>query len=83
MQTVTLQYKDNDVLMASILQVAILAGAKVIEPIKEEKTLVDNADVLDAYQKMFGKRKDNKYTEDEIFIFNSKHNAAKSFAKYL
>ena len=83
MQTITSQYKDNDVLMASILQAAILAGAKVIEPVKAEKTLEDNADVLDAYQEMFGKRKDNKYTENEIFIFNSKRNAAKSFAKYL
>jgi len=83
MQTVTLQYKNGNALMASILHTAILAGAKVIEPTKKEKTLSENADILAAYQKMFGKRQDNKYTENEIFIFNSKLNAAKSFAKYL
>ena len=75
MQTITLQYEDNNALMASILHTAILAGAKLIEPAEKEKTLPDNADVLEAYQKMFGKRKDNKYTENEIFIFNSKLNA--------
>ena len=83
MQTITLQYRESNALMASILQTAILAGAKVIEPTKKEKTLSGNADVLGAYQKMFGTRQDNKYTENEIFIFNSKLNAAKSFAKYL
>ena len=50
---------------------------------EKEKTLPDDANVLAAYQKMFGKRKDNEYTENEIFIFNSKLNAAKCFAKYL
>ena len=83
MATITLQYDDNNALMASILHTAILAGAKMIEPAEKEKTLPDDAVVLSAYQKMFGKRQDNKYTENEIFIFNSKLNAAKSFAKYL
>jgi len=46
-------------------------------------TLQYEKDILGAYQKIFGKRKDNEYTENEIFIFNSKLNAAKSFAKYL
>jgi len=79
MQTITLQYREDNVLMASILHTAILAGAKVIE----EKTLSDNADILSAYQKMFGKRENNEYTENEIFIFNSKLNTANTFAKYL
>jgi len=83
MQTVTLQYEDNNALMTNILHNAILAGAKVIEPAEKEKILPNDANVLSAYQKMFGERKDNKYTENEIFIFNSKLNAAKSFAKYL
>jgi len=83
MQTVTLQYREDNALMASILHTAILAGAKVIEPKKKEKISLDNADVLSAYQKMFGKRKNNKYTETEIFIFNSKLNAANTLAKYL
>ena len=46
-------------------------------------TLQYEKDLLGAYQKMFGERKENKYTENEIFIFNSKLNAAKSFAKYI
>ena len=83
MQTVTLQYKEDNVLMASILHTAVLAGAKVIESPENGKTVVDNADVLSAYQQMFGKRKNNEYTETEIFIFNSKLNAATTLAKYL
>jgi len=47
------------------------------------QTVTLRHDVLNAYQKMFGKRKDNKYTENEVFIFNSKLNASKTFAKYL
>jgi len=50
---------------------------------KKMEALIENEDVLKLYQKMFGKRKDNKYTENEIFLFNSKLNASKSFAKYL
>jgi len=50
---------------------------------KRVKTLIEDEGVLKLYQKMFGKRKDNKYTENEIFLFNSKLNASKSFAKYL
>jgi len=83
MQTITLQYKESNALMVSILHTAILAGAKVIEPEKKEEVLFDDADVLGAYQKMFGKRKNNKYTETEIFIFNSKLNSANTLAKYL
>jgi len=83
MQTVTLQYEDNNALIASILHTAVLAGAKVIDPQEKDETFPDDADVLAAYQKMFGKREDNKYTENEIFIFNSKLNAGKCFAKYL
>ena len=85
MQTVTLQYREDNTLMASILHTAILAGAKVkvIDPKKKDKILLENTDVLSAYQEMFGKRKDNKYTETEVFIFNSKLNAANTLAKYL
>ena len=48
---------------------------------KKKKQIPDSEIVLSLYQKMFGVRKDNKYTENEIFIFNSKVNASKSFAK--
>ena len=50
---------------------------------RKKKVVLDNEAILALYQKMFGVRKDNKYTENEIFIFNSKMNASKSFAKYL
>jgi len=83
MQTITLQYKEDNALITSALHTAILAGAKVIEPKKKEKISLDNAEVLNAYKNMFGKRKNNKYTENEIFIFNSKLNAANILAKYL
>jgi hypothetical protein len=83
MQTVILQYKTNNALIRSIIDTAVLAGAKIIEPEKKSENLSVNDDVLNAYQIMFGKRKGNKYTENEIFIFNSKLNASKAFAKYL
>ena len=50
---------------------------------EKKRLLPDNATVLALYQKMFGVRKGNKYTENEVFIFNSRLNASKSFAKYL
>ena len=83
MQTVTLQYDTHSTLIRSIIDTAVLAGAKIIEPEKKSENLSVNGNVLSAYQKMFGKRKGNKYTENEIFIFNSKLNASKTFAKYL
>ena len=83
MQTVTLQYDTHSTLIRSIIDTAVLAGAKIIEPKKKSENLSVNGNVLSAYQKMFGKRKGNKYTENEIFIFNSKLNASKTFAKYL
>jgi len=83
MQTITLQYDTQNVLIKNIIDSAVLAGAKIIEPEKKDENLSVNDDVLSAYQKMFGKRKGNKYTENEVFIFNSKLNSSKTFAKYL
>jgi isocitrate dehydrogenase len=83
MQTITLRYNTQNALIKSILDVAIQAGAELVKPKKQTVTLVENDDILKLYQKMFGKRKDNKYTENEVFLFNSKLNASKSFAKYL
>jgi len=39
MQTLTLQYDANNTLIKSILNSAILAGAKVVEPKKMKKSL--------------------------------------------
>ena len=83
MQTITLQYNERNFLINSILNTAVLAGAKIVESKDEKEFLSAKDDVLAAYQKMFGKRKNNKYTENEIFIFNSKLNAAKNFSKYI
>ena len=83
MQTITLKYDERNTLIKSILESAVLAGATLVEPKKQVDTLKVKEDALKAYQKMFGKRKDNKYTDNEIFIFNSKLRASKSFAKYV
>jgi len=82
MQTVTLQYDGRSTLIKSILDSAIIAGAKIVEPKKTKENVSNNVDVLTAYQKMFGKRKDNKYTENEIFVFNSMLNAQKILERY-
>ncbi|MCL2650459.1 MAG: hypothetical protein FWD60_05445 [Candidatus Azobacteroides sp.] len=83
MQTITLKYDAQNALITSMLDAAVLAGAVIVVPKKRTETSIEDKDVLKLYQKMFGKRKDNKYTENEIFLFNSKLNASKSFAKYL
>jgi hypothetical protein len=83
MQTVTLQYNNSNTLIKSIINTAVLAGAKVVEPKSKKEEVIVNNDVLEAYRKMFGERKNNKYTENEIFIFNSKLNASQAFAKYI
>ena len=83
MQTITLKYDAQNALIKSILDVAVLAGAELVESKKRIKTLTENDDILKLYQEMFGKRKDNKYSEKEVFLLNSKLNASKSFAKYL
>ena len=82
MQTIILQYDSHNALIESILNSAILAGAKVVEPEKKPKEVSSNGDILTAYQKMFGKRKDNKYTENEIFVFNSMLNVQKILERY-
>jgi hypothetical protein len=79
MQTLTLQYDTNNALVKSILNSAVLAGAKIVESKKEVQR---DADVLTAYQRILGKRKDNKYTDNEIFVFNSMLNAQKILEKY-
>ncbi|MDR2234193.1 MAG: hypothetical protein LBE56_13860 [Tannerella sp.] len=39
-------------------------------------------EALDIYQKMFGKRKKNKYTDNEIFVYNAQRNLAKIMERY-
>ncbi|GHT46951.1 hypothetical protein FACS189440_06110 [Bacteroidia bacterium] len=75
MATVTLKYDARSAIFKNILNIAVLSGATIVSPKENERA--------DVYQKLYGKRKNNKYTENEIFIANAKLNAAKSFEKYL
>jgi hypothetical protein len=57
----------------------LAAGANIVE--NQEKAASEKDEVLAAYQKMFGKRKNNKYTDNEIFVFNAQRNLAKILAR--
>jgi len=81
MTTLTIQYDARNSRLNTLIDEIIQAGAKILEP--RTKTLTEKDKVLAAYQKMFGKRRGNKYTDNEIFIFNSKLNAANTIAKYI
>lgn len=79
MQTLILQYDTKNALIKSILNSAVLAGAKIVEP---EEQVQKNTEILTAYQKILGKRKDNKYSDNEVFVFNSMLNMQKILNKY-
>ena len=81
MTTLTIQYDARNSRLNTLIDEIIQAGARILEP--RTKTLTEKDKVLAAYQKMFGKRRGNKYTDNEIFIFNSKLNAAQTIAKYV
>ncbi|MCL2328851.1 MAG: hypothetical protein FWC39_10135 [Bacteroidetes bacterium] len=81
MTTLTIQYDARNSRLNTLIDEIIQAGARILEP--RTKTLTEKDKVLAAYQKMFGKRRGNKYTDNEIFIFNSKLNAANTIAKYI
>jgi len=81
MATITLKYNARNSVINQMIETMLRSGAKIVEP-KNEKS-AEKEEVLKAYQKMFGIRKDNKYTDNEIFVFNSKLNASRTFAKYL
>ena len=81
MATITLKYNARNSQINQMIETILHSGAKLVEPKKEKS--IEKDEVLKAYQKMFGIRKNNKYTDNEIFIFNSKLNASRAFAKYL
>jgi len=81
MTTLMIEYDSRSSLINTLIEAIKQAGAKIIEP--QDQVLTEKDQVLEAYQKMFGKRKGNKYTDNEILIFNSKLNAAKTVAKYV
>ena len=81
MTTLTLQYDARSSLLNTLVNAMLQAGAKIVEP--KEKTISQANDFDIVAQHLFGKRKNGKYTEKELFLINSKINASKSFAKYL
>jgi hypothetical protein len=83
MQTTTRQCNTHNPFVQGVINPVGLTGATSTARENKEKNKSVNSTVLSAYQQMFGKRKGNKYTDNEIFIFNSKLNASKAIAKYL
>ena len=82
MTTITVKYDERNALIKSILNSAILAGA-TIDKIIVPKAMSPTSDFNIVAQHLFGERKSGKYTENELFLINSKLNASKNFAKYL
>jgi hypothetical protein len=80
MTTITLKYDARSSLMKHLVDAMLIAGAQVVEMPK--KTIVTKNETLEGYQKMFGKRKNNKYTDNEIFVYNSQRNLSKILEKY-
>jgi len=80
MATITLHYNARSPRINELIEAVISAGAKVIDTSKEVSTKEN--ETLQAYQKMFGKRKDDKYTDNEVFVFNSMRNAASILERY-
>ena len=84
MTTVTIKYDGRNALIESILNSAVLAGAtidKIIAP--KAKAIPQANDFNIIAQHLFGERKSGKYTDNELFLINSKLNASKNFSKYL
>ncbi|GHV63925.1 hypothetical protein FACS1894199_00960 [Bacteroidia bacterium] len=74
MATMTLNYDARDTLINSILKSAVLAGAKIkstslsIKNTAKEKDFFAQS-VGKQYEYLFGKKK--KYTDNEVFAYNS------------
>ena len=80
MTTVTLQYDARSSLMKQLLDVFLTAGAKLVEP--KAKVSSKKDETLEGYQKLFGKREGNQYTDNEIFVYNSQRHIAPILEKY-
>jgi len=80
MATVTLKYNARNSVVNQMIEKRLRTDAKIVEQ-KNEKS-VEKDEILKAYQKMFGIRKDNKYTDNEIFVFNSQQNLAHVLERY-
>jgi len=80
MATLTLNYNAHSSMSNQMIDTILRTGATIVEPKNERVT--DNNEVLKAYQKMFGKRKDNKYSDNEIFVFNSQRSLVQLLEHY-
>ena len=69
MATITLNYDARSQMLKQIISLAIMAGAKPAEtnPITKQ------------YERLFGKKK--KYTDNEVFVFNSMRNVQQILEK--
>ena len=80
MATITLNYNAHNTQVSELIEAVTSAGAAVIDTNK--KVATEENETLKAYQKMFDKRKDDKYTDNEVFVFNSMRNAASILERY-
>jgi len=76
-----IQYDNSIPLLSTLAQAMVQAGAKLIEP--RTKTISQPNDFDIVAQHLYGKRRNGKYTEKELFLINSKINAGRCFAKHL
>ena len=80
MATITFNYNAHNSQINQLIEAIVSAGAKVVDT---KKTVsAKKNETLKTYQKMFGKRKDDKYTDNEIFVFNSMRNIASVLERY-
>jgi len=80
MATITLKYNARNAYINQMIKTILRSGAKLVEPKKEN--ISEQDEVLKAYQKMFGIRKNNEYTDNEIFVYNSQRNLAQILERY-
>jgi len=78
MTTITLQYDGRNSIFSYLVGAFLQAGAKLIE----KKEVHPQNEVLEGYQKLFGKRRNNKYTDNEVFVYNSQQFLAPILEKY-
>ena len=74
MATLTLKYNPRNSQINSLIEAIVSAGAQIVDT-KETET-------LKAYQQMFGKRKNDEYTDNEVFVFNSMRGLAPILERY-
>ena len=80
MATIALNYNAHNSQINELIEAVTSAEATIIDTNK--KVATEENETLKAYQKMFGKRKDDKCTDNEVLAFNSMRNAASILERY-